>query len=88
MGRVSLFFVYYFLPKRPLISTLLSHFLLLPRAKQRLICYSDIFENLHGSITVAYGIVIMFNFVDPVFVCWKANPSIYLQSLFSQVSLA
>jgi len=88
MGRGSLFFIYYFLPKHPLLSTLLSHFLCLARAKQRLICYSDISENLHGSITVACGIVIMFNFVDPVFVCWKANPSIYLQSLFSQVSVA
>lgn len=29
----------------------------------------------------------MFNFVDPVFVCWKANPSIYLQSLFSRFLL-
>lgn len=32
-----------------------------------LICYSDTSENLHGSVTVAYGIVIMFNFVDSVF---------------------
>lgn len=86
-GQNFFIFIYYVLPKHSLLSTL-SHFLFLPRAKQRLIYYSDISENLHGSIAVAYGIVIMFNFVDPVFVCWKANPSIYLQSLFSQVSVA
>lgn len=68
MSRVYFSF-FFFPPKCPSQSSLISHFLFLPRAKQRLICCSDISENLHGSITVAYGIVIMFNFVDPVFVC-------------------
>lgn len=67
MGKV--YFSSFFPPKCPSQSSLISHFLFLPGAKQRLICCSDISENLHGSITVAYGIVIMFNFVDPVFVC-------------------
>lgn len=62
-GGVFLFFPF---QKHPLLSTL-SHILVLPRAKQRLICCSDISENLHGSVTVAYGIVIMFNFVDSMF---------------------